>query len=81
MITAKEVVEAANKGQGCLGKAAVNAPDMPVFVLCAGDELAHDLVAFWRDRAETKGVPEEKLAQARMAIEAFEGWQKRKLPD
>ena len=44
MITKKEVLEAANRGEGCLGKAADNEP---VFVLRAQDIHAADLVEKW----------------------------------
>lgn len=48
MLTKRQVLDAANRGEGTLGKAA---DDEPVFVLRAQDALAADLVETWALRA------------------------------
>jgi hypothetical protein len=55
--------------------------DEPVFVLRGQDELAPDVVEFWADIAESKGVTSSKVAQARQWAEMMREWQPRKLPD
>jgi hypothetical protein len=67
MSTKREVLMMANRGEGCLGKAA---DDEPVFVLRAQDLLSVSLVYRWADElagyAVRRGIPipdKVKLAQ------------------
>lgn len=84
MFTKKEVLEAALRGEGCLGKAA---DDEPVFVLRAQDALAADLVDKWAIYttvampsvgAEASG---HKVTEAKQIAEAMRSWPVRKHPD
>lgn len=84
MLTKKEVLEAALRGEGCLGKAA---DDEPVFVLRAQDALASELVDIWAIRASVL-VPSvgpeatgHKVTEARQIAEAMRDWPVKKNPD
>ena len=83
-ITKKEVLEAALRGEGPLGKAA---DDEPVFVLRAQDCLADEFVDKWAIRANLL-VPVvgtenryHKIQSARTVAEAMRGWSPKKNPD
>lgn len=84
MITKKEVLEAALRGEGALGKAA---DDEPVFVLRAQDCHAADLVDQWVTwvRIATPAVGSEntvhKSNEARLIAELMRRWPIRKNPD
>jgi hypothetical protein len=84
MATKKETIEAALRGEGCLGKAA---DDEPVFVLRAQDCHAADLVEKWAIWASV-GVPSidseaagHKISEARQIAEQMRRWPKHKQPD
>lgn len=79
MLTKKEVLEAAMRGEGCLGKAA---DDEPVFVLRAQDATADDCVERWAIMARTLGSTNtDKLLEAGHIAEAMRLWPNRKIPD
>lgn len=78
MITKKEVLNAALKGEGALGKAA---DDEPVFVLRAQDAEAADLVELWAIRAESAGAPYDKTREAFDIADFMRRWPVRKVPD
>ena len=61
MATKKEVLEAAARGEGCLGKAA---DDEPVFVLRAQDILSVRTIAWWRDELHRRQGPILKVQEA-----------------
>ena len=72
MNTKKDVLEAALKGEGCLGKAK---DDEPVFVLVGDDALAAGTIGFWLTRLQMiPGHNPTKAAQARHDIEQFQLW-------
>lgn len=84
MMTKKELLEAALRGEGCLGKAH---DDEPVFLLRAQDNLSDETVDFWATRAsllvpvvgaEATG---HKINDARATAEAMRFWPIRKNPD
>jgi hypothetical protein len=84
MMTKKEVLEAALRGEGALGKAA---DDEPVFVLRAQDCLAADLVDKWAIFARV-GMPSagveasgHKINEAVQIADAMRNWPKHKQPD
>jgi hypothetical protein len=84
MITKKEVLEAALRGEGALGRAS---DDEPVFCLRAQDCLAADLVDKWAIHASiampSSGVEAagHKVTMARHIAEAMRAWPKHKQPD
>lgn len=84
MATAKETIEMALRGEGCLGKAH---PDEPVFVLRAQDSLAADLVEKWAIQASVL-VPAiggegtgHKVVDAQNTADLMRRWPIRKNPD
>jgi hypothetical protein len=83
-ITKKQLLEAALRGEGPLGKAA---DDEPVFLLRAQDNLAADFVDQWVIQAgllvpvtgsEATG---HKIQEAREIANAMRSWPIRKNPD
>lgn len=79
MATARETIEAALRGEGCLGKAH---PDEPVFVLRARDVTADDFVRRWAARVgERLGMSHPKVTSAIEIVRAMRAWPDRKLPD
>ena len=78
MATKREVVDAAARGEGCLGKAAEGEP---VFVLRAQDKLAPMLVEFWAEMARANGCPKDKADDARVVADQMRKWPDRKCPD
>lgn len=78
MGTAKEELDKAALGKGCLGKAA---PNEPVFILRAQDRLAPMLIEEWALRAQGFGCPKEKVEEARQLAQAMRKWPGRKNPD
>lgn len=79
MATAKQTIEAAVLGQGCLGKAA---DDEPVFVLRAQDAEAADLVELWAIRAGLSGkCNSDKIREAHGIVDEMRKWPIRKPPD
>lgn len=78
-MTKKEVLEAALRGEGPLGRAG---DDEPVFVLRGQDRFAPEIVDEWADRAEyAEGCPDEKVDAARDVADAMRSWPRRKYPD
>jgi hypothetical protein len=78
MGTKKEELESTT---GCLAKAA---PDEPIFVLRAHDELAPDIVRLWAQQAAREGTSEGKCLEALKLADRMEQWQiehGRKVPD
>lgn len=69
---------AANRGEGCLGKAA---PNEPVFILRAQDRFAPGLVEEWALKAQGFGCPQEKVDEARRLAQQMREWPGRKNPD
>lgn len=84
LLTKRQVLEAALRGEGCLGKAA---DDEPVFVLVAHDNLAADFVDKWAISASllvpvTGGeVTGHKVQNARQVADAMRVWPYKKDPD
>lgn len=78
MATKKEVLEAALRGEGSLGRAA---DDEPVFVLRAQDLLGSQRVDDWALLAERYGCPIEKVEDAKWTADAMRAWPTRKWPD
>lgn len=83
-ITKREVLEAALRGEGSLGKCA---DDCPVFVLVGTDNLAEELVDVWAIKASLL-VPNinsehlgHKVQEARAIAEAMRAWPYRRDPD
>lgn len=72
MATKKEVLEAALKGEGCLGKAA---DDEPVFVFRAQDMLAVGVIMGWQRELLALRPNSPKLAHAADDVTAFQKWQ------
>lgn len=76
---AKDEIEAALKGEGCLGH---SADDEPVFVLCARDCYAAAMVREWADRVEFAAVQSgsmtgrrtAKIAEARKLAVQMDDW-------
>lgn len=78
MATAREEIEKANKGQGCLGKAA---PDEPVFILRGQDRFASELVEYWaRQAGERLGFGHPKIIEAQEIAERMRNWKPRRYP-
>jgi hypothetical protein len=87
-ITKEEVLEAASRREGPLGKVA---DDEPIFVLRAQDCLSDELVDKWADDAigafssiddpEKAAKLAQKVADARQDAEAMRNWPTRKRPD
>lgn len=86
MATKAEELAALADGRGCIGK---SADDEPLFILCARDQFAADLVREWADRvehhayrtAELTGARKEKIAEARRLALRMDAWPTKKLPD
>jgi hypothetical protein len=78
MATKREVLEAALRGEGCLGKAA---DDEPVFVLVAHDCISDEAITHWVILARAMGVNNNKVQMARQASEEMLHWHTRKIPD
>ena len=82
MATKTDVLNEAAYGKGCLGK---SADDEPVFVLCARDPLAANLVRDWADDYERFHVRngtytierKQKVTDARRASLAMDEWRTR----
>lgn len=75
---AKDEIEKANRGDGCLGKAH---PNEPVFILRAQDALAADLVEKWAIWARATGCGNDKVNEAFALAEEMRRWPVRKNPD
>jgi hypothetical protein len=84
MMTKKEMLEAALRGEGCLGKAH---DDEPVFLLRAQDNLSDEMVDLWATRASLlvpvvgSEATGHKVQDARATAEAMRSWPIRKNPD
>lgn len=81
-MTKEKELAAAARGEGCLGR---SQDDEPLFILCARDVLAVDVVDDWIKRAEHAGVPDAKLNDARRLKMAMREWREThgggKVPD
>lgn len=55
--------------------------DEPIFVLRGQDCLANNVVEFWAREAESVGVNEEKIQEARNCGHAMQMWPQGKVPD
>lgn len=64
-------IVAAMNGAGCLGR---SASDEPVFVLCARDRVAADVVRHWADLAWRSGSKAAKVGEARELADRMERW-------
>lgn len=83
MATKQQVLEAAARGEGCLGKAA---PDEPVFVLRAQDILAVRAIAWWRDELHKRRGETQKVKDVDALLDEFDNWRSKngmkvKVPD
>jgi hypothetical protein len=88
MSTKREVLDAALRGEGCLGKAA---DDEPVFVLRAQDITSYATIYEWSYKVENYAMSRklpvpDKVARARRDAEAMMEWQRMnpgraKMPD
>lgn len=54
--------------------------DEPLFVLCARDELAVEVVQFWAHLAKMRGVNESKVKDALALADMMKAWPTKKLP-
>jgi hypothetical protein len=70
-MTKREVYHAALRGDGCLGN---SADEEPVFVLCARDPGASEMVRLWAENAQHMGVPLEKVLEALEVVNAMDAW-------
>ena len=81
-MTKKETLEAALRGEGCLGR---SQDDEPVFVLCARDALATSTIQDWVRRATTAHVNERKITDALVLGNEMDAWRRAhgggKVPD
>lgn len=80
-MTKIQVLEAAIRGEGCLGKAA---DDEPVFVLRAQDLLAYETLRHWIYTARMNEVDADKIDGVVDDLEQFRQWSMdhtTKLPD
>jgi hypothetical protein len=80
-MTKREVLEAAARGEGCLGKCH---DDEPVFVVCGRDKVGPTTVRIWEALAKLLGTPTRKRSGAIADAVAMEAWQKAhgaKVPD
>lgn len=81
-ITKKEVLDAANRGEGCLGKAA---DDEPVFVLVGKDAFAPSAIHTWITKvSEYAPGRGGKIDDANAVFGAILDWQGKhptKIPD
>jgi hypothetical protein len=76
----------AAEGKGCLGRCH---PDEPVFILCARDAVASEVVRFWAKRvgelAQARKImtPERraKIEEAEKLADMMDAWHTHKLPD
>lgn len=80
-MTKEKELAAAALGEGCLGRSQF---DEPLFILCARDVFAVDVVDFWIKQAEHAGVNDAKLNDARRLKLAMRAWREThggKVPD
>jgi len=78
MATKKETLEAALRGEGCLGKAA---DDEPVFVIRAQDMFSEGTIWSWTSRAAKENCNPQKIEEALQTAAAMAKWPHKKLPD
>lgn len=74
-MTKKETLEAAARGEGCLGK---SQDDEPVFTLVARDQLAANIIRRWADYLDATTMPDsparKKAMEARSQANEFDRW-------
>lgn len=63
--TAGEVIDEANRGLGCLGRAHA---DEPVFVIRAKDVIFTRAVRYWLEEARAEGASDAKIAGAQAVL-------------
>lgn len=73
-MTASEEIDAASRGEGCLGR---SQDDEPVFILCARDPVAAIVVRTWVVLSRWRGVRASKLAEAEALAEQMDTWRQR----
>lgn len=83
MATKKETLEAALRGEGCLGRAR---DDEPVFVLRAKDMFAGSVIRYWMHQVmmSTSMKDNKKIDGANKVFEEFATWAAKngtKVPD
>jgi hypothetical protein len=82
MATKLQTIEAANRGEGCLGKALSGEP---VFILRAQDRFAPDVIEAWANKVElARGTTTSKIREARALAHEMRAWQEMntcKIPD
>lgn len=73
--TKKEVLDAAARGEGCLGK---SQDDEPVFVLVGRDACASHAIRSWANFVDAQTLPDSasrrKSIQARLDAVEFDRW-------
>jgi hypothetical protein len=77
-ITKSDVLAAAGRGEGALGK---SDDDEPVFVVTARDVCAEATVRAWLHAAARAGVPGVKRAKAAEVLSEMLAWKVEKVPD
>lgn len=70
-MTKRETMEAAERGEGCLGR---SQDDEPVFILVARDRLAADIVRQWAFEAKSLQVNQDKVAEAYDLADQMDAW-------
>lgn len=74
-MTKQETLEAAAKGEGCLGR---SKDDEPVFTLVGRDELAAKAIRYWAQLLDAGTLPDspsrKKAMEARSQASEFDRW-------
>lgn len=78
MATKMEELELQRRGEGCLGKAAM---DEPLFILRGQDKLAPALVRAWAALAYEHGCTKQRCEESLQLAASMENWTTRKFPD
>ena len=81
-MTKKDELEAALKGEGCLGR---SADDEPVFTICGRDPVAGDVLRYWADKREMlasrtgtlDAQEKDKIKNARLESIDMDGYPKK----
>ena len=81
-MTKAEILAAAARGEGCLGR---SQDDEPVFIICARDRVSSKTVHYWAIEAESIGAPPVKVERAIEDAQQMERWREThgggKIPD
>lgn len=78
MATKRETLEQLTRGEGCLGKAAM---DEEIFILRGRDMIAADAVEWWAIQARMHGCSNDKVLDAKAVAERMTLTPGRKYPD